>query len=445
MSFRLRVSLLTSLAVAVAIVGTSIVVYVVDRHQMLDQVDQELVQSASLPKVTGFVALKRGAVGGIAAKKLLAAQARNFVIPGSLKVVRVSVGPPPPDVQVSPKPDPTGFATERIKGLPMRILSYQAAGKQVSLGTSLAEIQANLRHLRYLLILVSLGGIGAAALLGAVVAGRAVAPLQRLSDTAERIVATGDLSERIDATSSDEIGRLSAQLDRLFASLETSLASQRRLVADASHELRTPLATLRANVELLADPGMLDATERDALVHDAREELEAMTSLVEELVELARGEEPEIAPVEFRLDQVVQGAVDRTAKRAPNVQFHAELEASKVTGVPERIERAVTNLLDNARKWSPRDGTVEVRVANGIVDVRDHGPGIADGDLPLLFNRFYRAPAARTMPGAGLGLAIVKQIAEAHGGTVTAANADGGGAVFRLDLSRVLNGPSESF
>jgi len=435
MSFRVRISLLTALSVAVAIVGTSIVVYVVDRHQMLHHVDQELVQSAQLPGVSGFVGGRATVPAGVAAKKLLAAQAsRNIVLPGSLKVVRVSIGKQlPPNLHVEPKP--TNFETVNVKGLPMRILSYQVAGKQVQLSTSLAETQSNLHHLRFLLILVSLGGIGAAAVLGAVVAGRAVAPLQRLSDTTERIVATGDLSERIGATGTDEISRLSFQLDQLFASLESSLASQRRLVADASHELRTPLATLRANVELLADPGMLDATERDALVRDAREELEAMTSLVEELVELARGEEPEIAPVEFRLDQVVQGAVDRTAKRAPDVQFHAELEPSKVTGVPERIERAVTNLLDNARKWSPPDGTVEVRVADGVVEVRDHGPGIAEGDLPLLFNRFYRAPAARTMPGAGLGLAIVKQIAEAHGGTVTAANADDGGAVFRLDLS----------
>jgi two-component system sensor histidine kinase MprB len=160
-----------------------------------------------------------------------------------------------------------------------------------------------------------------------------------------------------------------------------------------------------------------------------------MTSLVEELVELARGEEPEIAPVEFRLDEVVQGAIGRTAKRARNVQFHAELEPSTVTGVPERVERAVSNLLDNARKWSPPGGTIEVCVADGVVEVRDHGPGIAEADLPLVFNRFYRASSARTMPGAGLGLAIVKQIAEAHGGAVTAGNAPDGGAIFRLDLS----------
>jgi two-component system sensor histidine kinase MprB len=435
MSLRLRITILASVAVAVAIAGTSVVIYIVDRHELISQVDNELLQTTTLPKFNGFISLRGPSPPGVVAAKLLKlgeAASRNIVLPGSQKTVHVSIGPQLP---FEVKTGRRIFSTQEVKGLQMRVLSYTAANKKITVAASLSEVSTNLDHLRNLLVLCTLGGIGAAALLGAFVSGRAVAPLRRLSDTTERIVATGDLSERIGATGSDEISRLSTQLDQLFASLETSLASQRRLVADASHELRTPLATLRANVELLADPGLLGAEDRAGLAEDARVELEAMTTLVEELVELARGEEPDIAPSEVRLDELVERAVERAARRAHGVRFETRLESTTVLGVPERLERAVSNLLDNARKWSRRGGVVEVSVRDGIVEVRDHGPGIAEEDLPLVFNRFYRAPAARGMPGAGLGLAIVKQIAEAHDGVVTAGNAPGGGALLRLALS----------
>ncbi len=438
MSFRLRVTLLAAFAVAVAIISTSVVVYVADRHQLFAQVDGELAQSTRLPTLNGFVGVQAGGnIGGVgpaAAKERIAKliHSKNIVLPGSQRSVKVSVGPP--DL-AKIKQAQKSFTTQDVKGLQMRVLSYAVGNKKVTISASLADVSANLHRLRLLLILISLGGIGAAALLGAIVSGRAVAPLRRLSNTTEHIVATGDLGRRIGATGNDEISRLSRQLDQLLDSLEASLASQRQLVADASHELRTPLATLRANVELLADPGMLGAEDRAGLVHDARDELQSMTTLVEELVELARGEEPDVATREFRLDEVVRSAVDRAASRSRALRFETTFEPSTVTGVPERIERAVANLLDNARKWSPPGGVVEVTVRGDTVEVRDHGPGIAESDLPLVFNRFYRSVSARGMPGAGLGLAIVKQIAEAHGGTVSAGNAPDGGAVLRLTLS----------
>jgi len=289
--------------------------------------------------------------------------------------------------------------------------------------------------LKWLLVSISLGGIAAAAILGALVSGRAVAPLRSLTETTERIVETGDLSKRTGRRGRDEISRLSARLDELLASLETSLRTQRQLVADASHELRTPIATLRANIGLLAGPGTLDAREREELLVDVQDELESMTALVAELVELARGEEPEVLPTEFRLDQLVQDAVDRAARRSPELTFRTKLEPSLVTGVPERVERAVANLLDNARKWSSPREAVDVTVHDGVVEVRDHGPGIDAEDLPLVFDRFYRSKAARGMPGAGLGLSIVKQIADAHGGSVTVDRGADGGAILRLQLS----------
>ncbi|MES1248368.1 MAG: HAMP domain-containing sensor histidine kinase, partial [Actinomycetota bacterium] len=270
--------------------------------------------------------------------------------------------------------------------------------------------------------------------LGLLVSGRAVAPLRRLTETAERIVETGDLSERTGKEGRDEISRLPAKLDELLATAEAALLAQRQLVADASHEPRTPIATLRANVELLAAPGSLDAAERAELVADVHEELESMTALVAELVELARGEEREIAPTEFRLDELVRREVERAQRRWPGVRFRSELSPSVVTGVPQRVERALANLLDNARKWSPPGAPVDVAVRDGMVEVRDHGPGVAAEDVPRVFDRFYRSGSARAQPGAGLGLAIVKQIADAHGGSVAVEQAAGGGGVFRLRL-----------
>jgi two-component system sensor histidine kinase MprB len=431
MSFRLRLTVLASLAVAVAIIGTSLVVYYTDRRELISQIDSDLRRSRDLPPINDILGPQPGPARPHQ-HRIVRHPSNVVVLPGSLAAVRVTTHPLPAG---SAAPLTPRFSTETIAGVRSRVLTLVARGKIIEISASLQGVDRNLAHLRLLLALVCLGGIGAAALLGALVSRTAVAPLRGLTETTERILSTGDLSERVGYRGRDEIGRLSTRLDQLLDTLEESLRAQRQLVADASHELRTPIATLRANIELLSTPGALDASDRAELLADVRDELEAMTSLVGELVELARGEEQDVAPREFRLDEVVQAAVDRAAKRAPTASFQTRLEPSIVTGVPERVERAVSNLLDNARKWSPASETVDVAVHDGLVEVRDRGPGIAAEDLPLVFNRFYRSATARGMPGAGLGLAIVKQIADAHGGRVTIDHAPDGGAVLRLDLS----------
>ncbi len=445
MSFRLRLTLLASLAVAVAVLGASVAVYYTDRHELFSQVDNDLSSSLATPRLNAVVYGAAGGLlhagGGLQLRAPSLLQGRASVPAGDFRVVlpRSSVAVQVKVLELKPGSSlatpRSSFVTRTVGGVPTRTLSIRSRNQVVTISRSLLDVDHNLSRLKWLLVFISLGGVGAAAILGAFVSGRAVAPLRRLTETTERIVETGDLSQRTGQRGRDEISRLSTRLDELFASLEASLSTQRQLVSDASHELRTPIATLRANIGLLAHPGTLDLKERSELIEDVQEELESMTALVAELVELARGEEPEVAPTEFRLDEVVRGAVDRAARRVPGVSFRTRLEPSTITGVPERVERAVTNLLDNAGKWSPPSETVDVAVHDGLVEVRDRGPGIAATDAPLVFNRFYRAKAARGMPGAGLGLSIVKQIADAHGGTVSIDQAADGGAILRLQLS----------
>jgi two-component system sensor histidine kinase MprB len=221
----------------------------------------------------------------------------------------------------------------------------------------------------------------------------------------------------------------------MLGALEESTAAQRQLVADASHELRTPLTSLRTNFEVLMSDRELEPDERRRLLDDVVEQIGEMTTLIAELIELARGDKLPSEPEDVRLDLVAQEAVERTRRDRPGVTFNTDLRESVVRGVPASLERAISNVLDNAAKWSPAGGEVDVRVDDGTVTVRDHGPGIDDADLPYVFDRFYRSASARTMPGSGLGLAIVRQVAEAHGGAVVAERADGGGTQITLRLN----------
>jgi two-component system sensor histidine kinase MprB len=296
----------------------------------------------------------------------------------------------------------------------------------------LDEFQAHLIRLSTVLALLTAIGIGSAALLGRAVARRALAPLGSLTSAAERVAITQDLSERINLGRTDELGRLAKAFDTMLEGLEASVGTQRRLVADASHELRTPLASLRTNMDVLLRSGQLPPDEREALLSDMRVELASLTKLVNDLLELARDESADVEAEEVQLDELVSRMVERTRRRAPNAQVVTRLEECSVVGVPDQLERAVTNLLDNAVKWSPQGATIEVTLSRGELTVRDHGPGLDAGDIPRIFDRFYRAPSARGQPGSGLGLAIVRKVAESHGWGVSAENVDDGGARFRL-------------
>jgi two-component system sensor histidine kinase MprB len=330
----------------------------------------------------------------------------------------------------------TYLGDAHVRRTHIRMLAFEyAPGFAVQIARPLTEVDRSLGQIKNLLILIAGAGIAIAAALGLAVARAALAPVRRLTTATENVTETGDLSERIDARGRDELSRLAGSFNMMLGALEESTRAQRQLVADASHELRTPLTSLRTNIEVLASNRELPAGERERLLRDVVEQLGEMTTLIAELIELARGEKQRAQPEEVRLDLVAADAVERARRDRPAVTFVTSIEESVVHGIPSNIERAVANLLDNAAKWSPPNGEVEVAVRDGRVSVRDHGPGIDEEHLPHVFDRFYRAPSARGMPGSGLGLAIVRQVAEAHGGAVVAERAEGGGTRITLQLN----------
>lgn len=443
MSFRARIAVAAALAVALAVVAASALVYVIAREELRAPVERALERRAAeialrplvvftAPSGTQYLAV-RPEFGEARGYVQLVREDGSVVLPPRQET-RLPVGE---DVLALARGAAEGpsWSDVHAGGVHLRVLAFAyGPGSAVQVARPLEEVDASLERLGLFLVAIAAGGVAAAALLGLVVAGAALAPVRRLTRAAERVTETRNLAERIEVAGRDELSRLAASFNTMLEALEESTRAQRQLVADASHELRTPLTSLRTNIEVLASDRVLPAAERSRLLADVVEELEEMTTLISELIELARAEQQALEPEEVRLDLVAEDAIERARRGRPGIAFELFSEESTVMGVADALERAIGNLLDNAAKWSPEGGTVEVTVADGTVTVRDHGPGIADEDLPYVFDRFYRAPSARGMPGSGLGLAIVRQVAEAHGGSVSAERAEGGGTRMRLRL-----------
>ena len=329
------------------------------------------------------------------------------------------------------------FEDVHVDGEHLRVLTTGLGDiGAVQVARPLGEVDSVLHRVLLILLFMSAGGIALGAAMGGGVARAALAPVRRFTSGTERIAASGDVSRRMDVEGDDELARLARSFNATLDELEQSVEAQRHLVADAGHELRTPIASLRANIQTLEDADRLPPAELAALRADIVGELDELTMLVADIVELARGTKPSQAEVDdVRLDIVVSQLVERARRRAgQHVTFDVELEPTLLRGQQERLARAISNLLDNARKWSPPGGLVEVRLRGGELSVRDHGPGFAEEDLPHVFDRFFRSDRARAMPGSGLGLAIVRQSAEAGGGWASAANAPGGGALVRVSF-----------
>ncbi len=442
-SFRQRLALLSAAAVAVAVVLASAITFVIVRSELRGGVDQSLkdtVDRISVPAelllpgtVPGqnVLVLPQGELGSRDVYAQVVRPNGSVVRPRGSRV-RLPIDERVLEVAVGER---EAFYTDAtIGGVHARVYTAQVpTGDAVQAVRPLEEVDRTMRHLTFALVLVGLGGVALAVWLGLLVARAALTPVKQLTDAAEHVARTRDLSRRIRADRTDELSRLGASFNTMLEALASSQASQRRLVADASHELRTPLTSLRTNIEVLSSDA-LPMEDRERLLQDVVAQLGELTVLVTDLVDLARGDEPALVAEDVRLDMLVEDAVERARRHSPDKAFFTELAPSLVKGVPARLDRAVTNLLDNAAKWSPPGGQIEVHVHEGELTVRDHGPGIDEADLPHVFDRFYRAAAARGLPGSGLGLAIVRQVAEWHGGTVSAECAQGGGARLRLQL-----------
>ncbi|MFI6943324.1 sensor histidine kinase [Streptomyces sp. NPDC050418] len=447
---RTRLALAATAAVALVAIGICTAAFFVIRFKLYQQLDQNLAQSATL------IAQQYDDEG----PGVYTGECRYLGAPACVQRVPADEADDPSKPYASGASDPyllpvarttrqvaagrhaAYYTNFRLEGHPARMYtvpSRDGTALQVALRADVAD--RGVRQAATLLALVGAAGVLLAAAAGYWVSRTALAPVTRLTATAERIAATRDARHRIElppgpAGREDEVTRLAATFNTMLGELEQSVTAQRRLVADASHELRTPLTALRTNAELLARADRLTPAQRDRAAQALGRQLREVTGLVNDLIELARDEEPHPLLEEVRPAALVAHAVEAARTHWPAVAFTVDetSAAAAVTfpGIPVRLSRLLTNLLDNAAKFSPPGGPVEIAVTAHEVTVRDHGPGIRPEDLPYVFDRFYRAESARALPGSGLGLAMARQIARAHAADLTAEQAPGGGALFRL-------------
>lgn len=436
-----RVTLLTTLAVALTIGVVALGAYVTVRVQMQATLDATLIERAekaaegeALAEISAELRIPSWAFG--------AADVRIAFLNKDGLTRSMDDGPSlhlgKPELAVARGTSSHSIRTIEAKGTNYRVVTVPTSDPGVALliAQSLEGQERVLKRLGLVMFLFGVAGVILAAVFGWGVARNGLRPVRRLSRRVEEIARTEDLRP-IEVEGTDEIARLSSSFNTMLAALQASRDRQRQLVGDAGHELRTPLTSLRTNLDLLlqADAsGGMPAQARTELLEDVDAQINEMTQLIGDLVELGRDENAPHLVELVDLREVLSRAVSRARHRAPAVTFAIEADDWWVTGESAALERAVMNLLDNAAKWSPTAGTVHITLHDGVLTVRDEGPGIAEEDLPKVFDRFYRSRESRAMPGSGLGLAIVWQTAQRHSGTVAAANSPGGGAAMTLTL-----------
>ncbi|MCW2759576.1 MAG: histidine kinase [Nocardioidaceae bacterium] len=446
-----RVTLLTTIAVGLAVTAVSIAAYATVRTQSIHALDDSLRDRARVASHSDLVSLSQGQIPAIilgasdtrlilidlnAGKQGLFGRGTSELRAGSAEIA------------VARGKHTWSARTVRADGIRYRVVAVPAEepGTALVLAQSLEPTDRMLGRLGLIAIFLGLFGVIAAAFAGWGVARNGLRPVRRLTDAAEEIARTEQLNP-IPVEGNDEIARLATAFNAMLGSLAASRDRQRQLVADAGHELRTPLTSLRTNIELLAQAAgsdRLPAQARADLLDDVQAQISELTTLIGDLVELARDEPSAAEPQTVELSEVVETAVVRVRRRAPGLTFDVTTSPWFLTGDSTGLERAVTNLLDNAAKWSPENGVVTVRLADGTLEVTDQGKGIPEADLPHVFERFYRATSSRSMPGSGLGLSIVHAVAQRHGGSVRAGRADGGGAALWLTLPGSAEAPESS-
>ncbi len=454
MSLRWRIALGLALIAALFCATGATGAYLTVSHQLVNSIDESLLGRAASFSNPRFgpgdlgnripvraLCPPPGAVQPAAAAQVIAADGTVDVCIEGAVDLPVNAA----DRAIAREGGTPRLRTVTVNGTHYRLLTVPwRSGGALQSARSLAETESVLASLRLRLFLLSLAGIAAAALLGWAFARRLVRPIEHLRDAAERIARTQDLEAPVPATGGGEVGSLAASFSTMVDALAVSKRQQQQLVTDASHELRTPLTSLRTNAELLDRSGQLDAEQRERAVQGIRLEVNELTDLVSELVELAtdRGDDETPEPVGLRelSADIAERARRRTGREITVVD---DGSAATVLVRPHMAERALANLVDNAAKYSR--GPIEIVITERRVEVRDDGPGIAPEDQPYVFDRFYRSATARTEPGSGLGLAIVKQIIERHDGTVWARNRDEGGAAVGFELPAAApSSPSSS-
>ncbi|WP_110207737.1 HAMP domain-containing sensor histidine kinase [Nocardioides daejeonensis] len=435
-----RVTVLTTLAVGLTVAFVALGAYVTVRVQMQSTLDAALLDRAERAAQTSTLAeLNRAefpswAFGAADVRiAFLNAVGRGRSIDGAGEIPLGT-----PELEVAAGKRAHSIRTLDADGVRYRVVTVPTQEKGVALviAQSLSSQEQVLDRLGLVMLCFGLAGVIVAGLAGWGVARNGLRPVRRLTAKAEEIARTDRLTP-IKVEGTDEIARLSTAFNSMLVSLDASRDRQRQLIADASHELRTPLTSLRTNLDLLiqADAsGGLPPAARSELLEDVRAQIDEMTTLIGDLVELARDEHGSHVVATVDLADVLDRAITRVRRRAPGVSFDVRARDWWVTGEEASLERAVTNLLDNAAKWSPDGGTVTVRLDEGVLTVSDEGPGIAEADRPKVFERFYRSEESRAMPGSGLGLSIVRQTALRHSGWVDATAAPGGGACLTLTL-----------
>jgi two-component system sensor histidine kinase MprB len=448
-SLRGRIALLAAGAVALAVAVSTLVAYFATGSILRGEIDERLSVRASMVEQPAAGVMFTAAMPPtipIVFDRLVEVDSILQVIDpsGQVMVSMIGVGPLPVeavDLTVA-KGGVRALRTVNLADERFRMVTApMAGGGAVQIAMSLTEAEGTLTGLRFVLLGVGLAGVLVAAWIGWLIANRALRPIADLTNAAETIASTHELSTRIPEPGRDEIGRLAGSFNRMLDALEDSRSRQHQLVTDASHEFRTPLTSLLTNVETLSrHDDSFAPEERARVLDDIAFELRGLSSLAGELVDLATDPKGGAGEVEgFRLEEITAEVVGRERRRTGR-QIDVDLESDGgpesggQTGYPDLVARAIRNLIDNADKWSPPDAPLLVTVSGRRLTVADRGPGISEGDKQLVFERFYRSTEAKATPGSGLGLSIVKHMADVHDGRVFVEDAPGGGAVVGFEL-----------
>jgi len=438
MSFRARVAVLVALVVAIAVASVAGSFLYMARGQAVDSIDLKLRSRANEVTQLGEKLgrpqeFDRRLFGKYSPDDVLV---QIFDAKGRIWASNVEPLPiTSEDLSIARRHLRARITTTEIAGYRMRVLTLplRVNGRAVMIARPMDEVDTQLAALWRISIQIFVIGVAGAGLIGFAVAGRVVRPVRRLTEAATRVADTQDVNQPLDINRDDEFGQLASSFNEMLSALSLSREQQHRLVTDASHELRTPITSLRTNLEYMQRSSSIDADERQQILDDVLFELDQLTGLVTELVDLATDQHQMDEAERIELDELVDAVVQRHRRRTSS-RIAYTADSCQIMAPPALVERAVSNIIDNAVKWNPPDSLIQVQVQNGVIVVSDSGPGIPVEERENVFERFYRTDEARSLPGSGLGLSIVRHVAESFGGQVRIVDRDEPGATIELSF-----------